>query len=206
MCDMGEYEKSEKYLKRLLENLVNDHKDISKIDFDLGRVCYLRGDYNLALDFYTNVLRLQKQEICPDENSFDIARTLHNIANIYFDQQQISKALDFYQRALTMKQFVLMSNPDHPSISATLNNMGIVYKQEGDYNKALICYSQALQIEQTTLSADNLDLADTYHNLCSLFYDQAQYDKALEMAQAKFNILKKNFNDNHEQIKKTRES
>jgi len=69
----------------------------------------------------------------------------------------------------------------------------------------LICYSQALQIEQTTLSTDNLDLADTYHNLCSLFYDQAQYDKALEMAQAKFNILKKNFDDNHEQIKKTRE-
>jgi tetratricopeptide (TPR) repeat protein len=79
--------------------------------------------------------------------------------------------------------------------------MGIVYRKEGDYNKALICYTQALQIEQTTLSSDNLDLADTYNNLCTLYYDKYEFDKALEMARSKLNILKRNFDDNNEQVK-----
>lgn len=52
---------------------------------------------------------------------------------------------------------------------------------------------------------DNLDLADTYNNLCTLYYDQAEYDKALEMAKCKLNILMKNFSDEHEQIKATKE-
>jgi tetratricopeptide (TPR) repeat protein len=116
----------------------------------------------------------------------------------------LEQALDCFRNALRIKQKTLP--PTHPSISATLNNMGIVYRKEGDYNKALICYTQALQIEQTTLSSGNLDLADTYNNLCTLYYDKSDYENALEMARCKLSILKKNFDDNDEQVKSTKEA
>jgi hypothetical protein len=45
MCDMGEYEKSEKYLKRLLSSLPENHNEIPNIISNLGRVCSLRGEY-----------------------------------------------------------------------------------------------------------------------------------------------------------------
>src|SRR4051794_28621536 len=112
MCDMGEYEKSEKYLKRLLTTLSPNHGNISKIYFHLGRVCYLRGEYRPALAYYDQAIDLQKREVAPKEFSFDIARTLHSIANIYSDQKQLSKALEYYEKALEMKRLVLTDHPN----------------------------------------------------------------------------------------------
>ena len=43
MCDMGEYVKAEKYLKRLLLSLPENHAEIPKIYFYLGRVCNFHG-------------------------------------------------------------------------------------------------------------------------------------------------------------------
>src|SRR5579871_5924358 len=98
MCDMGEYEKSEKYLKRLLTSLPEHHSDIPQVYFHLGRVCYFRGDYEQALEDYNHALAFQTNETDSNGNSFDKARILHNIGNIYLDRKQTAKALEYYQK------------------------------------------------------------------------------------------------------------
>ncbi|CAF1388299.1 unnamed protein product [Rotaria sordida] len=60
--NMGEYGKCEKYWKCLLSSLPENHNDVLKIYFYLGRVCNLHGDYKQVFEYYEQVLVLQKHE------------------------------------------------------------------------------------------------------------------------------------------------
>ncbi|CAF4739684.1 unnamed protein product [Rotaria sp. Silwood1] len=203
MCDMGEYEKSEKYLKRLLSDLPKDHKDIPKINFHLGRVSYFLSEYKQALDYYERALVLQKREIQPEEKSFDIARTLHNIGNIYLEQKQISKALGYYEQALKMKRAVLVDNPNHPSIATTLTAIGSIYKKRGDYKKALELFQQSYDMKKLTLAADHPSLGDSLNILGTIYQDMDDYEKALECYRSALKIKQKTLPPVHPSISAT---
>ncbi|CAF1205262.1 unnamed protein product [Rotaria sordida] len=203
MCDMGEYEKSEKYLKRLLSDLPQDHKDVPQIYFHLGRVAYFRGEYKQALGYYEQALVLQKDEIKPKEKSFDIARTLHNIGNIYLEQKQTSKALEYYEQALKMKRAVLVDNPDHPSIATTLTAIGAIYKKRGDLTKALELFEQSYEMKKLTLAPDHPSLGDSLNILGTVYQEMDNYEKALACYKNALKIKQKTLPSTHPSISAT---
>ncbi|CAF3639387.1 unnamed protein product [Adineta steineri] len=203
MCDMGEYTKSESYLKRILSNLPDTHNDIPNIYFHLGRVCYLRGDYKPALQYYEHALVLQKNEIKPKEESMDIARTLHNIGNIYLDQKQTEKALDYYERALAMKRSSLINNQDHPSIATTLTAIGTIYRKRGNLTKALALYQQSYQMKKLALPIDHPSIADSLNNLGIIYEELDDYEQALDCYKKSLKMKQKVLPGTHPSISAT---
>ncbi|CAF2035132.1 unnamed protein product [Rotaria magnacalcarata] len=203
MCDMGEYEKSEKYLKRLLSDLPSNHDDTSKIYFNLGRVCYLRGEYKQSLEYYEEALAIQKREIHPHKSSLDIARTLHNIGNIYLDKKQISTALEYYEKALEMKRKILHDQPNHPSIATSLTAIGSVYKKRGNLSQALELLQHAYEMKKLTLAADHPSLADSLDNLGTIYEEMNNHEKAIGCYKQALKIKKQALPTAHPSISAT---
>ncbi|CAF1509835.1 unnamed protein product [Adineta ricciae] len=203
MCDMGEYAKSERYLKRILSTLPKNHKDIANIYFYLGRVCYLRGQYKQALEYYDQALVLQKRDTEPEKQSLDIARTLHNIGNIYLDQRQTTKALEFYEQALEMKRAKLSDNLEHPSIATSLTAIGTIHRRRGDLNKALELYQQSYEIKKLALPTDHPSIADSLNNLGIVYEEMDDYAQALDCYKKSLQIKQKTLPSTHPSISAT---
>ena len=193
---MGEYEKSEKYLKRLLTSLPENNNEIPRIYFHLGRVCNFYGDYKQALEYYESALTLQKREVEPKEISFDIAQTLHNIGENYLVQQQISIASEYFENALKMKRSVL-GNVNHASIATTLTAIGKICAKRGDLEKALELYRQAYEMKKLTLSPDHPSIADSLNNLGSIYQEMDDLEQALDCYKQSLRIKQKNLPPTH---------
>ncbi|UJR38413.1 hypothetical protein I4U23_031081 [Adineta vaga] len=203
MCDMGEYTKSEKYFKRILTSLPPNHKDIPNINFYLGRVCYLRGQYKQALESYEQALVLQKHEIEPEKQSLDIARTLHNIGNIYLDQKQTTKAMEYFEEALEMKRAKLVDNLDHPSIATTLTAIATIHRRRGNLTKALELYQQSYEMKKLALPTDHPSIADSLNNLGIVYQEMDDYGQALDCYKKSLRIKQKTLPPTHPSISAT---
>jgi CHAT domain-containing protein/predicted DNA-binding protein YlxM (UPF0122 family) len=94
------------------------------------------------------------------------ARTLIDMAGVYFGISQYSQALEFYQQALVISREIGKLQNE----AATLANMGSVYNRMGQYVKALDNYQQALIIARQINNRANegaiLDwIGETYRNM-----------------------------------------
>lgn len=203
MYDMGEYSKSEKYFKRILQNLPQNHPDVPKIYFHLGRVCYLRGLYQPALKYYEDALAVQRRQIAPEKQSLDIARTLHNIGNIYLDQKQTKKALEFYEEALEMKRAKLADCSESPSIATTLSSIATIHRREGRLNDALSLYQQAYEMKKLALPAEHPSIADSLNNLGIVYEDLDEHEQALACYEKSLGIKEKALPASHPSISAT---
>ncbi|UJR32519.1 hypothetical protein I4U23_019981 [Adineta vaga] len=96
MCQMGEYEKSQKYFEQLLND--PNGEDPAWIEFNIGRSLHYKGNWEAAEIYYnrayhrminTNSLRVE-----------DSAYVLNSIGTVLQAQQEYNKALDFHRQAL----------------------------------------------------------------------------------------------------------
>ncbi|CAF1448996.1 unnamed protein product, partial [Didymodactylos carnosus] len=197
ICDIGEYNKSEMFLKRMLALLPENHADIPHIYLSIGRANYFKGELEEALNNYNLANTIIRTRSKTDTHS-DIARVLHHIGNIYLEYKQYDMAIDNYTQALIMKQKTL--SKDHPSIANTLDALGVVHKENDDYQNALIYFNDALAMKQRTLSKDHPSIADTLNNIGSIYEQLEQYDKALEYHQKSLKIKQTALSNNHPSI------
>jgi CHAT domain-containing protein len=95
----------------------------------------------LALKIYRNSLG----EFHPK-----VARSLNNLANIYFKMGQYEKSLTINEQALKIRKKVF--SEDHPDVAKSLYNQALVYSEMGQLNKAMPLIEQSLTIENKQLS------------------------------------------------------
>ncbi|MBE9229717.1 tetratricopeptide repeat protein [Phormidium sp. LEGE 05292] len=137
---------------------------------NFGSVYYDLGQYNKALDFYQQSLKISK---ALDDKAAQ-GRSLNNLGLVYKAQQQYSKALEFYQQALTARR----EAGDISGEAATLNNMGLVYNQIGQPSQGVELLQQALTIFQKL--EDIANKANTFDSLGTLYTALGQYTQAHE--------------------------
>ena len=96
---------------------------------NLGNICYRRGKWAAALDYYSSSLE-------GFEHSGDMgseASVLSNVASICFKRGDWSRALDSYQRSLDI--FEKLEDP--VASLAFLGNLGTFYLRRGERSLAL---------------------------------------------------------------------
>jgi tetratricopeptide (TPR) repeat protein len=76
-------------------------------------------------------------------------------------------------------------------MAATLNNLAGISFKRGNYEEALEQYLKVLDVDIHTLSADDPELANTYHNVAIVQIELKNYLQALENATKAFYIAKK---------------
>ncbi|CAF4814250.1 unnamed protein product [Rotaria sp. Silwood1] len=191
LCDLGEYDKSQKYFQYLFNSSQNE--DRSWIEFNIGRALDYKGEWDEAREYYDHAYdRMMKSKPARVKDS---ARVLNNIGVILDNQGKYDEALDYYQRALKIREEFYPS--DHVDIAASLNNIGLILSDRGNYNEAFDYHQRALKIRNKFYTPDHVDIAASLYNIGNILSDQGKYDEALDYYQHALKIRQKFYPSGH---------
>ncbi|CAF3116284.1 unnamed protein product [Rotaria sp. Silwood2] len=194
LCDLGEYDKSQKYFQQLFND--SNGEDLAWIEFNIGRALDYKGEWNEARENYDRAYdRMMKNKPARIKDS---ARVLNNIGVILDNQGKYDEALDYYQQALKIREEFYPSG--HVDIAASLNNIGLILSDQENYDEALGYHQRALQIRKKFYPADHVDIAASLYNIGNILSDQGKYDEALDYYQQALNIRQKFYPSGHVDI------
>lgn len=160
---MQEYPDSSKnILQNLLESSVADHNEILKarVLIELGVLVYYLGDYDKALEFFSQAELLINQV----ESPALFATLMSNKGALY-------KSIGYYDRALTLYKDALAideSLNDETKIAVRLNNIAGIYAIWAKYDLAIEYYSRALEIDKK--NGSKAEEAIRYGNIGVIYY------------------------------------
>jgi len=120
-----------------------------------GVTWYFRGNFQMALSCYFEVLRINeeigdKRGLCSGKN---------NIGEVYRAQERNKEALKYYSEALVLAEEIKDSN----FIAVCLNNAAIIYANSHTPKLAIANYERALEIQRKT--GNQTGVASCYNNL-----------------------------------------
>ena len=146
--------------------------------------------YVRALDGYRQ-LALEN----PQVHKFDVAKTLNNLALLYFSTQRFKESEAMYIESLEISQQQLQQNPQayEPIVATTLANLANLYKDTKRFTESEEKNKEALEIRRRLAQQNpqvfEYDLSQTLNGLAGLYSDiqrltesEAMYQEALEIS------------------------
>ena len=196
LLKMGEFCKAQQIYEILLGQTTNEYERGRIYDL-LGQVHYKKEDYQEAITFFENSLKILKERF--PSNHPNLAISYSNIGLVYDNMGNYSKALAYYEKNLEINKQSLPSN--HCSLASSYNNIGAMYHCMGDYPKALSSYEDALAIRQRSLPPNHPDLALSYYNIGLLYEATGNYSKAHSFYQRAVDIGQQSLLPNHPDLR-----
>jgi len=200
ICDLGEYDKAQKYFEDLLNEPNGD--DPAWIEFNIGRVFYRKGLLNEARDYYDRAYKRMLNET--SIRMKDLSHIKNNIGNILFAQENYDEALKYHNQALKLREKYYPLGDVH--VGHSLMNIGNVYHRQGNYSQAFHYYQQTLKIYQDYYLSDHKDIARCLNNIGMTLADKGHYDKAIEYHEKSLKINEKYYSSGHLSIGKNLEN
>src|SRR6266487_2016427 len=159
---------------------------------------YLResGRYREAEPLFQRALQIQERVL--GVHHPDVARTLHYLALLYWNQGKYEQAEPLFQRALSIREQVL--GPDHPFVAFTLFGLAHLYLKQGKYEQAEVLYQRVLRIQEQSLDPDHSFVAFTLDNLALLSAEQGKQGEAEALYQRALQIGERSLGREHPQV------
>lgn len=126
-----------------LSDLAAIYIDIALVEEDIEAEKTLHQDAELLL---IESLKIKRDLF--EENHPDIAETIHNLANLFFDKKEFNKAIELHQQALDIFRN-LYENDQHPDISMSLENLANCYRAVNDMERAKDLYERSIAIAKS---------------------------------------------------------
>jgi len=162
--DTGRLEEAQIHLEAALALFedAGDERGVASTVDDLGKLHWLRGDYQKALASTQRGLVLRRK--IGDRRS--IALSLNNLGLVYQDSGQFKLALDAFEQALRIRREI----GDLVGVSISLNNLGTVAQDQRDDNRALQLFREAYEVAKETGDRNRIalvltNLGETYNRL-----------------------------------------
>jgi len=140
---------------------------------NLGKACYIKGDYARAENYYLEAVAVAEAV----GDILNSSKCFNNLGVLYRSQGNFDKAIEFYNKALETSGTL----NDMPSRARFLNNIGEIYKFRGDYSNAMLNYQESYQIKKDL--GDREGMANTLNNLGEIFNYWGDYQKSLQYYQ-----------------------
>ena len=139
-----------------------DERGIASTVDDLGKLAWLRGDYDEALEQTQRALTMRRA--LGDTRS--IALSLNNLGMVHQDSGHSKLALDAFEQALRIRREI----GDLIGVSESLNNLGSVAQDQRDDARALALFQEAHDLAKETGDRNRLalilaNLGETYTRL-----------------------------------------
>ena len=131
----------------------DDERGIASTVDDMGKLEWLRGDYQKALELTQRALTMRRK--LGDRRS--IALSLNNLGLVYQDSGQFKLALDAFEQALRIRREI----GDLVGVSISLNNLGTVAQDQRDDERALALFLEAHDVAKETGDRHRLGLMVT---------------------------------------------
>nr|VFJ62587.1 MAG: ATP-, maltotriose- and DNA-dependent transcriptional regulator MalT [Candidatus Kentron sp. FW] len=134
-----------------------------------GGACHALGDYEQALDYYTQSLEISR-EIGDRKGE---STTLGNMGSIYLARGDYEQALAYFQQDLAICHEI----GDRAGEGTTLNNISQIHDARGDYDQALEYLTRSLAIQREI--GDREGESTTLGNMGSIYFARGDYEQAL---------------------------
>jgi tetratricopeptide (TPR) repeat protein len=126
---MNKLDETEKYYRRLLDELPDDDERIGCCYLNLGNIAFIKTDYNSSLEWLLKSLDISIRTLQP--NDIFLAFIYNSMGHVYNAKHDSTAALESYNNAICMwKQNI---DDTYLNIAECMNNIGIIYKQEKHY-------------------------------------------------------------------------
>ncbi|CAF4094153.1 unnamed protein product, partial [Rotaria sordida] len=166
MCNLGQYDQSQKYFEELLQK--PDGENIAWIEFNIGQALDYKGKWEQAKIYYDRAYdRMIKAK---PVRMKDAAQVINNVGGIFYRQGNYAKSLDSHQRALKLREEFCPS--DHAAIAQSLNYIGLLLVSQGRYDEALDYHQRALRLREKFFPSGHVDVAASLHNIGHTLYHQ----------------------------------
>jgi|GEM_PF-1226048 len=149
----------DKFKDQNTKEFVNKREAIAAL-FKEGYTAFMNGDYDKALDAYTNVIDLAK----------DNAMAMYSIGTIYAFKKENDNALDYLLRSIDKNN----------NFAKAFDNAGIIYYNQGRYNSAIEYLLRAVQLDSTSVNA-LVVLGDSYEQVGNNDKKMQYYKKAAQL-------------------------
>ncbi len=136
----------------------------------IGIIHYIKGEYEIAIDYYNKSYKLCKAI----EDKKGMSACTNNIALIMSNQGDYAEALKYYTRALEIDK----QQGDKKGMSDRYNNISIAYYYQAQYDKAIENYLLSLSIREEL--NDYKGMVECLGNIGIVYKDLNDFEKAKE--------------------------
>ncbi|CAF3439741.1 unnamed protein product [Rotaria socialis] len=153
-----------KYLDILAKcDSTNREQDIMSCYVSIGKIYWLKHDYDKAIAYHHQALKFALPFIPPTSR---ISAVHNNLASIYTKTKQFDLALEHFQRALEIDLQYLRE--DHLQFGQTYANMGTMYQSKQNYEKALEYFEKARETWLRSLSSTHPATKKIENTICNV--------------------------------------
>ena len=197
LCDMGEWNKSQQYFERLMNN--SSDEDMAWIEHSIGEAHKWKGEWTEARQYYDRAYnRMMEHDPIRLKDS---ALILSDIGEVLHLQGKYKESLDYHERALTLGKEYYSSN--HSQIATSLSNIGFIHLNRRKWDEAALFFQQALSVQEEYYNCIHFDIARTLKNIAILKSNQRKYDEAIDHRQRALSIYEKYYPSNQVLIAST---
>lgn len=161
-------------------------RQVATILNNIGRVYYLKGDYERALTVYEEALSIRRKTLGP--NSIDVAATVCNTGQTHHQRGNLETAMMYYKEFLELAQGRLGAN--HRDIAIIYKCMAEIHHERSEMLLAKVMYEKALVAGKEALGPFHPELASTLNKLGNLHYEMQDLDTALSYYTEGLNVEK----------------
>ena len=158
----------------------------------IGIVCFQKSDYEEAVRFLNDALKIRKKVLSADH--YLTADIYGNLGMVYVSYAEPEIAKDLYERALNTR--IKVFGDQSIIIARTYNNLANVSKDLGRYDRAEAYYLRAIRIMEKS-SPGSLDLGITMGNLGDVESHNRNYQESIKHFNASIKILDSCLGEDH---------
>ncbi len=169
---------------RELFELISDPKGINHVNNLIGGFYYYRKDYNIALQYFKNNLKLNTDA----SDTLEMVIALNNMGAVYEELDLPDSIIYCSVQVLYLGKFIKLNNPGY-----TYQNLGLAYFKKGEFKESINNFKKA-ENEYRIQSRKNF-YGDIYYYLGRNYkaledYTSATnyFEKALTISNEKANI------------------
>ncbi len=140
---------------------------------NIGRIFYLKGDYEQALATYGEALRIRRQ-LGP---KIDLAATVYNTGQTHHQRGALDEAMRLYLEFLDIAKDLF--GPNHRDVAIIYKCIAEIHHERSELKQARTLFEQALAVARTSLGDCHPELASTYNKLGNLLYEMRELDGAM---------------------------
>ncbi|XP_053394800.1 uncharacterized protein LOC123525710 isoform X2 [Mercenaria mercenaria] len=134
---------------------------------ELGAVYYKMGEYEKAVDIYTDAINRQTRLESPTQK-LQLCEGLLGMASVYIEQEKMAKAKYLMTRALELSTDIL--GRKHHFVAAIFTKLGQLSYKQGRIDEALAFFMQDLKVTRSEVGTNHPRMA-TVLNEIALVYD-----------------------------------
>jgi tetratricopeptide (TPR) repeat protein len=155
-----------------------------------------QGIYTQAEPWHERCLEMCRQHL--GEEHLEVARSMSNLANLYYSLGRYEQAKSLFMQALEIDKKVY--GVEHQEVASLMSNLANLYYSLGRYEQAEPLFMQALEMRERLLGGQHQEVASSMSNLALLYYSLGRYEQAKSLFMQALEIDKKVYGVEHPKV------